>query len=62
VSAKTGTLPRVSCLSGYVEGAGQPRLAFSLLMNDFSCSVDTARRLQDETAVLLARYTRERWG
>lgn len=62
VRAKTGTLPRVSCLSGYVEGHGKPRLAFSILMNDFSCAVGTARRLQDEMAVVMAKYVRDRWG
>jgi D-alanyl-D-alanine carboxypeptidase/D-alanyl-D-alanine-endopeptidase (penicillin-binding protein 4) len=59
VRAKTGTLPGVSCLSGYVERAGKPRLAFSVMMNGFSCSVETARRIQDQMAIVMARYVHE---
>jgi D-alanyl-D-alanine carboxypeptidase/D-alanyl-D-alanine-endopeptidase (penicillin-binding protein 4) len=62
VRAKTGTLTGVSCLSGYAEAAGNPRLAFSILMNGFSCSVETARHLQDEMAVEMARYAQDKWG
>ncbi len=62
IRAKTGTLPRVSCLSGYVAGGGLPRLAFSILMNDYSCPAGTARRVQDEMAVLMAKYVQEKWG
>lgn len=59
VRAKTGTLPQVSCLSGYVEQGKKPRLAFSLLMNGFSCSVSTVRRIQDQMAIGMARYAKE---
>jgi D-alanyl-D-alanine carboxypeptidase/D-alanyl-D-alanine-endopeptidase (penicillin-binding protein 4) len=62
VRAKTGTLPGVSCLSGYVEGAGNPRLAFSVLMNDLTCPVSAARDLQDEMAAEMARYVQDKWG
>jgi len=56
VRAKTGTLPKISCLSGYVEEEGQARIAFSILMNDFACSLATARRIQDQMAIALAQY------
>ncbi len=59
VRAKTGTLPQVSGLSGYVEHGKKPRLAFSLLMNGFSCSVSTVRRIQDQMAIGMARYVKE---
>jgi D-alanyl-D-alanine carboxypeptidase/D-alanyl-D-alanine-endopeptidase (penicillin-binding protein 4) len=56
VRAKTGTLTGVSCLSGYVEAGGNPRLAFSVLMNDLSCSEEVARHVQDEMAAEMASY------
>lgn len=62
VRAKTGTLPSVSCLSGYVESQGQPRLAFSILMNGFSGPVAAVRRAQDQMAIALAQYAKEKWG
>ncbi len=62
VRAKTGTLPSVSCLSGYVESKDRPRLAFSILMNGFSCSVLAARRAQDQMAIAMAQYVKEKWG
>jgi D-alanyl-D-alanine carboxypeptidase/D-alanyl-D-alanine-endopeptidase (penicillin-binding protein 4) len=61
VVAKTGTLPQVSCLSGYVEVAGEKWLAFSILMNEFSCSRTQARHVQDQMGVVLARYAREQY-
>jgi D-alanyl-D-alanine carboxypeptidase/D-alanyl-D-alanine-endopeptidase (penicillin-binding protein 4) len=62
VRAKTGTLTGVSCLSGYVEAGGNPRLAFSVLMNDLTCSEDTARHLQDEMAAQMASYAEDKSG
>jgi D-alanyl-D-alanine carboxypeptidase/D-alanyl-D-alanine-endopeptidase (penicillin-binding protein 4) len=53
-SAKTGTLPGVSTLSGYCESRSGHRLAFSYLMNDVDTS--RARELQDRMANALARY------
>lgn len=58
VWAKTGTLLRVSCLSGYVERNGPPRLAFSLLMNGYSCTPGTVRRVQDQMAIAMAQYVK----
>lgn len=56
IVAKTGTLPKVSCLSGYVESEGQARAAFSILMNGFSCPLATARRIQDQMVIALTEY------
>ncbi len=47
VLAKTGTLTRVACLSGYLlRPAGEP-LVFSVLWNDFCCGDAVARRAVD---------------
>jgi hypothetical protein len=39
-----------------VEAGGAPRLAFSILFGDFSCSTEKARRIQDQMVVHLARW------
>jgi D-alanyl-D-alanine carboxypeptidase len=59
VIAKTGTLPGVSCLSGYVEVAGEPQVVFSILMNELGCSRSRARRIQDQMAIILGRWAVE---
>lgn len=58
VYAKTGTLSRVSALSGYVTDAAQrPRVAFSILVNRVPPGkVYQARRLQDDICRLLVEY------
>ena len=55
VRAKTGTLAKVSCLSGVVGAPGQKPLIFSLLMNDMRSPVE-ARTLQDQITELLVGY------
>ncbi len=56
VYAKTGTINRVSCLAGYVIVDSNPRLAFAVMMNGYSCPVSKTRKIQDQAAIHLARY------
>ncbi len=55
VRAKTGTLAKVSCLSGVAGAPGQKPLVFSLLMNDVRSPVE-ARALQDQVTELLVGF------
>ena len=55
VRAKTGTLAKVSCLSGVVGAPGQKPLVFSLLMNDVRSPVE-ARALQDQITEMLVGF------
>lgn len=48
IRAKTGTLSHVSALSGYIMGAGQPRLAFSVMVNHANMHSSTARGILDK--------------
>lgn len=52
---KTGTISRVSALSGYVQTASGDELVISILMNNFSTDAATARRLQDQIIQVLER-------
>ena len=52
-AAKTGTLDRVSALSGYCRAGGHT-VAFSVLNNDVD--LDAAHRAQDAIAAAIARY------
>jgi D-alanyl-D-alanine carboxypeptidase/D-alanyl-D-alanine-endopeptidase (penicillin-binding protein 4) len=55
VRAKTGTLAKVSCLSGVAGAPGQKPLVFSFLMNDVRSPTD-ARALQDQATELLVGF------
>lgn len=57
VRAKTGTISRVSALSGYVTTVGGERLAFSILNNRASNSW-RAKRAEDAIVVRLATFDR----
>lgn len=60
VIAKTGTISGVSSLSGYVEGPGGRRYAFSVLCNDTGKAkggVSAAHKLQDDLCRLLAGWS-----
>jgi D-alanyl-D-alanine carboxypeptidase/D-alanyl-D-alanine-endopeptidase (penicillin-binding protein 4) len=54
--AKTGYIKGVSALSGYVEAHGGRLLAFSILVNDFRCSLGEVRAIQDAICLNLAQY------
>jgi len=47
IRAKTGTIAGVSALSGYILPRSGPRLAFSILMQNFIGSADEYRNVQD---------------
>ncbi len=55
VRAKTGTLEKVSCLSGLAGAPGQKPLVFSILMNDIRSPLE-ARTLQDRASEILVDY------
>lgn len=56
VRAKTGSLPTIAALAGYVTSAAGERLAFSILINNYSESTTARRSYIDEIAVLLASF------
>ncbi len=56
VRAKTGTLPTIAGLSGYVTSAAGERLAFTILINNYTESSNLRRSYLDEIAVLLASF------
>lgn len=53
VHAKTGSISRVSSLSGYVTTKAGERLVFSILMNNFSGPTSGARAAQDRIVLAL---------
>lgn len=55
--AKTGTIERVSALSGYVTAANGEVLAFSIISNNVP-STWRAKRIEDEIGAALAGFTR----
>jgi D-alanyl-D-alanine carboxypeptidase/D-alanyl-D-alanine-endopeptidase (penicillin-binding protein 4) len=57
--AKTGTIDRVSALSGYVTARNGERLAFSILSNDVP-STWKAKRVEDRIGARLASFDRAR--
>jgi len=59
--AKTGTIDRVSALSGYVRSADGERLAFSIISNDVP-STWRAKRVEDAIGAWLAAFRRSTGG
>jgi serine-type D-Ala-D-Ala carboxypeptidase/endopeptidase (penicillin-binding protein 4) len=55
--AKTGTIDRVSALSGYVRAANGERLAFAIVSNNVP-STAMAKRMEDAIGARLAGFTR----
>ena len=56
VHAKTGTLSGVSCLSGYIFSQRKTEFAFSILMQNFVGSADSARSIQDKICDIISEY------
>jgi D-alanyl-D-alanine carboxypeptidase/D-alanyl-D-alanine-endopeptidase (penicillin-binding protein 4) len=57
--AKTGTLTRVKALSGYLGEAGYPRIAFSILCNNYLCSSEEVDLALENLCQILALYLKE---
>ena len=58
IRAKTGTISNVRCLSGYATTKDGEVLAFSIMANNFLCSVHVIMDLQDRISMLLASFSR----
>jgi len=56
VSAKTGTLNKVSTLSGYMNGKSGDTFVFSFLFNNIKTNVRSARQMQDRLCSTLATF------
>ena len=59
IRVKTGTLNRVSALSGYFQSQDGERFAFSILLNNVKCSNGRAMKLQDEIMAAALKFHRE---
>jgi D-alanyl-D-alanine carboxypeptidase/D-alanyl-D-alanine-endopeptidase (penicillin-binding protein 4) len=57
VRAKTGALPTVASLSGYVTSAAGERLVFSIFLNNFTDGSIARSSCLDDVAVLLASFS-----
>lgn len=55
IRAKTGSLDRVSALSGYADSKTHGLLAFSILLNDYSVRTAEARKWIDQVATALLK-------
>lgn len=58
ISAKTGTISSVRCLSGYALTQDDEVLAFSVMVNNFICSVHVVMDMQDQICMLLSSFSR----
>ncbi len=57
--AKTGTLAKVSAISGYLKTSDGEMLAFSMMANNFLLHKDVAESLQNRAILLLANFSRK---
>ncbi|MBD3290826.1 D-alanyl-D-alanine carboxypeptidase/D-alanyl-D-alanine-endopeptidase [candidate division KSB1 bacterium] len=58
IFAKTGTISSVRCLSGYALSQDDEVLAFSIMVNNFLCSVHVVMDMQDRICMLLSSFSR----
>jgi D-alanyl-D-alanine carboxypeptidase/D-alanyl-D-alanine-endopeptidase (penicillin-binding protein 4) len=56
ISAKTGSLSGVSCLSDYVFTKSREPLAFSIMMNGYVGESEPFKQLQDKICKIMVRY------
>ena len=61
VHAKTGYINRARSLSGYVTTLDGERLAFCMMVNNYTVPTSLANRLQDQVCERLANFTRKRF-
>ena len=60
VTAKTGTISNVRCLSGYVTTKDNEVLVFSTMINNFLCDVHVVMDMQDRICMLLSSFSRKK--
>ena len=59
ITAKTGTISNVRCLSGYATTKDGETLVFSTMFNNFLCSVQVVMDVQDQICMLLTSFSRD---
>ena len=59
LNAKTGTLARVKALSGYIGLEGYPRIALSIICNNYLCSTEDVDSAFENLCQILALYLKE---
>ena len=59
IYAKTGTISNVRCLSGYATTKNNENLVFSIMVNNFICSVQVVMDLQDQICIALTSFDRD---
>ena len=59
ISAKTGTISNVRCLSGYATTKDGEILVFSTMFNNFLCSVQVVMDVQDQICMLLTSFSKK---
>ncbi len=62
VHAKTGYIGRVRCLSGYTTTRDRHRVAFSMMVNNYTVTTSMANDTQDSATLLLVRYSAQEGG
>ena len=59
VHAKTGSMGRIRSLSGYVSTIEGPRIAFSIICNNYLCSPGEIESAMENICYLLALYLKD---
>jgi D-alanyl-D-alanine carboxypeptidase/D-alanyl-D-alanine-endopeptidase (penicillin-binding protein 4) len=56
IRAKSGTINRVKAYSGYIHSLSGRDIAFSMMVNDFSCSSRKATKKLEKLMIALAEF------